>query len=304
MAAPLLPAARAERPQPTAATAAPAQDLRRAKAHVQRVVRRSGTSFYWAMRLLPRPKREAMYAIYAFCREVDDVADEPGELPAKRAALAVWRAEIDALYAGRPSLPTTLALQAPVAAFALPKDEFLAMIEGMAMDAEEQMQAPSMAELQRYCRCVAGTVGLLSMSVFGQRGGKLDRGALALAEALQLTNILRDLTEDATRGRLYLPQELLDQYGIRTRDPAQVLAEPGVAGVCAALATRADRCFGQAERLLAEGDKRSLRPALLMMAVYRLTLDRLIARGWQRLDRPVRVGKLRRLWLGLSQAMG
>ncbi len=177
------------------------------------------------------------------------------------------------------------------------------MIEGMTMDALEQMRAPPMARLQRYCRCVAGTVGLLSMSVFEQRGGKLDRGALALAEALQLTNILRDLAEDAARGRLYLPRELLDQYGLDGEDPARLLADPRLAGVCRALAARAERCFEQAQRLLATGDRKRLKPALLMMAVYRLTLTRLIERGWQRFDRPLRIGKLERLWLGLRHSL-
>jgi phytoene synthase len=300
--APGAPALAVDTAAPPPAARAPAGSLRQAKAHARAVVRRSGTSFYWGMRLLPRPRREAMFAIYAFCRAVDDIADEPGAPAAKLAALDEWRAEVEALYQGRPRRLETLALQPALAAFALPKDELLAMIDGMAMDAGGRMQAPPMAELQRYCRRVAGTVGLLSMSVFGQRGSKLDRGALALAEALQLTNVLRDLVEDAARGRLYLPRELLDQYGYRGRDPQQALADPNIAGVCRALATRAERCFELAERLLATGDRRKLKPALIMMAVYRLTLARLIARGWDRLERPVRIGRLERLWLGLRLA--
>jgi phytoene synthase len=173
-----------------------------AKRHVLGLVRAAKSSFYWGMRLLPPAKREAMFAIYAFCREVDDIADGAMTTDAKLQALEGWRGEIDALYQGRPSRPTAVALLAPIERFDLPRDEFLCMIDGMEMDAKGRMTAPGMAELERYCRAVAGTVGLLSMSVFGQRGGELDRGALALAEALQLTNILRDIHEDAEQQRL------------------------------------------------------------------------------------------------------
>ena len=201
-------------PQMAPPAESPALDVDAARAHVQAVVAASGSSFYWSMRLLPRAKRDAMYAIYAFCREVDDIADGAASPAAKLAELDGWRVEIAALFAGRPSRPTTRALALPVSRFALPRAEFDAMIDGMEMDAGERMRAPSLAELERYCRCVAGAVGLLSVHVFGTRGPQLEQGALALGEALQLTNILRDLAEDAGRGRLYLPRELLDRHGI------------------------------------------------------------------------------------------
>ena len=271
----------------------PDLDPARARAHVEGVVAASGSSFYWSMRLLPRAKRDAMYAIYAFCREVDDIADGDAPPPAKLAELRGWRAEIAALFAGRPSRPTTCALALPVSRFDLPRAEFDAMLDGMEMDAGERMQAPPLALLERYCRCVAGAVGLLSVRVFGARGPRLDQGALALGEALQLTNILRDLAEDAARGRLYLPRELLEREGVASRDPDRVLAHPALPEVCGALAERARRRFAEAELLLASGDRRQLRPALVMMQVYRRTLERLIARGWQRLDQPVRVAQAR-----------
>jgi presqualene diphosphate synthase len=273
------------------------------RAHVQAVVAASGTSFYWSMRLLPRVKRDAMYAIYAFCREVDDIAD--GALPpvVKLAQLAAWRAEVEALFAGRASWPTTLALVQPVERFDLPKAEFDAMIDGMEMDAGERMRAPPLAELERYCRCVAGAVGLLSVRVFGAHGPASERGALALGEALQLTNILRDLAEDAARGRLYLPRELLKQQGIAIGDPERVLEHQALPEVCGALAGRARQRFGDAERLFADTDRRQLRPALVMMQVYWRILERLIARGWQRLDQPVRLAKPERLWLALRYGL-
>jgi phytoene synthase len=287
-------------PDGAGATSLPA--LRAAKAHVKRLVERSGTSFYWGMRLLPRPKREAMFAIYAFCREVDDIAD--GDLPAeaKLGALDGWRGEVDALYRDDPSRPTAIALLGPVRQFDLPEAEFHLMIDGMAMDAEDATWPPDMAGLERYCRAVAGTVGLLAMTVFGQRGRELDRGALALAEALQLTNILRDLHEDAGRGRLYLPRELLGQYGLRGLGPDDVIRHPELKGVCRALASRADKAFALADRLLAKGDRQRLRPALIMMQVYRRTLDRLIAGDWRHPEQRVRLGRLERLGIALRHA--
>jgi phytoene synthase len=276
-----------------------APTLGAAKAHARRLVERSGTSFYWGMRLLPREKREAMFAVYAFCREVDDIAD--GELPAeeKHRALNAWRDEVEALYQGRPRRPTSTALMGPVSSFDLPKAEFLLMIDGMAMDADDAKAPPTMAGLERYCRAVAGTVGMLSMSIFGQRGHDLDRGGLALAEALQLTNILRDLHEDAERGRLYLPRELLVQYGIREGAARDVIRHPEIEGVCRALASRASKAFELADRLLAKGDRKKLRPALIMKEIYRRVLDKLIAADWRDVERRVRLGKLERLGIAL-----
>ena len=274
-----------------------------AEMHVRDVVLGSGTSFYWGMRLLPDAKRKAMYAIYAFCREVDDVADGNAPVAAKLEALAGWRREIDALFAGTPSRPTALALLDPIARFDLPAAEFHAMIDGMEMDAAGTMRAPPLRDLMRYCRCVAGAVGLLSIRVFGADGEHARRGALALGEALQLTNILRDLSEDAARGRLYLPRELLQQHRVAHADPASALDDPGLANVCDALALRAQARFADAERHFRRGDRRQLRPALIMMHVYRRTLDRLIARGWRRLDDPVRLAKPERLWLALRYGL-
>lgn len=273
--------------------------LMASKAHVKRLVERSGTSFYWGMRLLPRAKREAMFAIYAFCREVDDIAD--GDMPAaeKRRALDGWRDEVEALYDGTPSRLTSTALLEPMTLFDLPKAEFNLMIDGMAMDADEAIWPPTMAGLERYCRAVAGTVGLLSMTVFGQRGRDLDRGALALAEALQLTNILRDLHEDAELGRLYLPKELLVQYGIRDAAPKDVIRRPEIRGVCRAVASRADKAFALADRLLAKGDRRKLRPALIMMQIYRRVLDRLVKHDWRQPEKRVRLGKWERLRIAI-----
>jgi phytoene synthase len=290
-------------PAAVAGAPLPSSDLAASQEHVRTVVAGSGTSFYWAMRLLPLPKREAMFAIYAFCREVDDIADSDAPPASKRADLALWRAEIEALYAGRPSRPTSRALATSIERFDLPRAEFDAMIDGMDMDASAAMRAPSFAELERYCRCVAGAVGVLSVHVFGARSPDRVTGAEALGEALQLTNILRDLAEDASFGRLYLPRELLEKHGITSDQPEQVLASPALPAVCRELAARAAGRFEEADRWLAAEDRRNVRPALIMRGVYRLTLERLIAHDWQQLDPPVRVSKAARLWVAIRYGL-
>lgn len=276
---------------------------RMAARHVADLVRRSGTSFYWAMRLLPSERRQAMYAIYAFCREVDDLADEPGSLDAKLAGLAAWRAEIDALDAGHASRPTTIALARAVRRFDLPRAELLAVIDGMEMDAREEMRAPDLAALRLYCRRVAGAVGLLSIRAFGASGPAATEFALVLGEALQLTNILRDLDEDAARRRLYLPRELLDRAGIAEREPSAVLAHPRLPRACALLAEQAADRFAEADRLRRRANDAALRPAVLMMKVYERTLARLRARGFGAPRTPVRLARGERLWIALRYSL-
>ncbi|HUA53836.1 MAG TPA: presqualene diphosphate synthase HpnD [Candidatus Sulfotelmatobacter sp.] len=265
-------------------------------AAIEARVRAAGTSFYWGMRLLPAPRRAAMYAIYAFCREVDDIADD-APAAEKAPGLAGWRREIAALYAGHPSHPIARALLAPVAAYKLDQRDFLAIIDGMEMDATRDIRAPSLAELDLYCARVAGAVGRLSVRAFGDDTARALDVAEALGRALQLTNILRDLAEDAARGRLYLPRELLDAHGIASSDPHTVLAHPALPKVCAEVARMARARFAEAERAMADCSRRAMRPAALMKAMYRAILDRLERRGWTALDRPVKTPKALKLWL-------
>lgn len=277
---------------PLGAAASPEAD----RQHVHAVVARSGSSFTWGMRVLPKPRREAMYAIYAFCREVDDIADEGGTRAQKQAALEDWRDEIDRLYAGHPGKPTARALRGPVADYDLPKEEFLALIDGMEMDARDSMVAPSEEELSLYCRRVAGAVGMLSIHAFGAKEEAARDLAVALGEGLQLTNILRDLDEDAAEGRLYLPREALVAAGVESRDPATVLAQPALAKVCDDLADRAEARFEESLYLLGLCHRRALRPSVLMMEVYRRILKRLRARGWAAPRRSVRLPTPEKLW--------
>jgi phytoene synthase len=265
-------------------------------AEIEARVRAAGTSFYWGMRVLPAPRRAAMYAIYAFCREVDDIADD-APAAEKAPGLAAWRREIAALYAGHPTHPIARALLAPVAAYGLDQRDFLAIIDGMEMDAVRDIRAPSLAELDLYCARVASAVGRLSVRAFGADSARALDVAEALGRALQLTNILRDLTEDAARGRLYLPRELLDKHGIAGSDPRAMLAHPALPKVCAEIVLMARQRFAEAEQAMADCPRRAMRPAALMKAMYRAVLDRLERRGWLALDQPVKTPKALKLWL-------
>ena len=271
--------------------------------HVHQVVSRSGSSFTWGMRMLPRPRREAMYAIYAFCREVDDIADGGQPREEKMAALAEWRVEIDRLYAGKPTRPTARALRPHVGAFELPKDEFLAIIDGMEMDVRRTMLAPSREEFALYCRRVAGAVGMLSIHAFGAREPAAREIAVVLGEALQITNILRDLDEDAAEGRLYLPRELLEEAGIEIARPDDILADPRLDQVCKTLAAMAHARFERTRVLLKHCHRRALRPCILMMEVYERILDRLERRGWSAPRAPVKVSKPEKLWIVLRHGL-
>ena len=274
-----------------------------AREHVGEIVKASGTSFYWGMRILSPERRNGMFAVYAFCREVDDIADSDESEAEKLTQLTLWRGEIDCLFAGRPNYPTARALLEPVREFNLRKLDFLAVIDGMEMDAREQMRGPEMKNFELYCARVAGAVGLLSTRVFGDASPRAKDHALALGCALQTTNILRDLYEDAARGRLYLPKEMLLAHGITDIDPRMVLRHPSIGGVCADLAELAQERFSEAATALEDCDKEALRPARIMGAMYRGILTRLIKRGWERLDEPVRVPKLEKFWITLRYGL-
>lgn len=274
-----------------------------AMAHVHKIVARSGSSFLWGMRVLPKARREAMYAIYAFCRLVDDIADEPGEPLTKLEELAAWRREIEALYAGRPSQIVSRALLRPIEAYALPKAEFLALIDGMEMDVRDVVQTPTQEDFKLYCRRVAGAVGMLSVHVFGETGPAAQELAVVLGEALQTTNILRDLAEDAERGRIYLPRDLLQKHGIIEQNPDAILADPALAHVCAELAEQAHAHFTRARSLLAHCDRRRVRPATLMLEAYDRILTRLEARGWSTPEVRVSLPGPVKLWVALRYSL-
>jgi presqualene diphosphate synthase len=263
--------------------------------------RASGSSFYNAMRVLPRAQREAMFEIYAFCRQVDDIADSRGPCALRREQLARWRADIDALYAGKPILRTQ-GLVGPMRDFGLRREDFHAVIDGMEMDVVADIRAPDEAALDLYCDRVASAVGRLSVHVFGMEGGEGLALAHHLGRALQLTNILRDLDEDASIGRLYLPAQVLLTAGIFATDPASVLASPTLRSVCASIVERARGHFAQADIVMARSPRRVVRAPRIMAEAYRAILDSLVDRGWSSPRRPIRLPRARLLWIIMRHA--
>ena len=262
----------------------------------------SGSSFYAAMRILPSDQREAMFQIYSFCRKVDDIADSDGPRPERLAALQQWRDDIDALYRGDP--PSHLSdYVASVKKFDLQREDFIAIIDGMEMDVPQDIRAPEMATLDLYCDRVASAVGRLSVNVFGMP--REDGVLLAhhLGRALQLTNILRDIDEDAALGRLYLPREGLMLAGITGNDPARVIADRALPKVCFPLAERAKVHFAKADEIMARNRRRSVKAPRIMGKYYRAILDLLLARGFAAPRTPVRVSKITRLGIIFRYAL-
>ncbi|HEX4079204.1 MAG TPA: presqualene diphosphate synthase HpnD [Rhizomicrobium sp.] len=263
----------------------------------------SGSSFYQAMRLLPKDAREAMFAIYAYCRAVDDIADDGKEARAERSAqLDAWRRDIEALYAGG-SPPRTAFLAVHVRRFGLHKDDFLAVIDGMAMDVTQDICAPDLAALDLYCERVASAVGRLSIKAFGMDEEPGFRLAHHLGRALQLTNILRDLDEDAALNRLYLPRELLEGASVTILDPARTIAAPSIDPVCRAVAGIARQHYRDADAIMRACPRGGLRPARLMSAVYASILTKMEQQGWSPPRRRARVAKTRLFWLFLRHGL-
>lgn len=269
-----------------------------------RIAERSGSTFFWPMLLLPPAQRTAMFAVYAFCREVDDIVDEAGDPEDKRVRLAVWREQIHSLFlGGAPRSPVAEALAGAVGRYHLPRAELEAVVDGVAMDLA-LIRAPALDVLRLYCRRVAGAVGLLAVRIFDRADDETEAFALALGEALQLTNILRDLHPDAGLGRLYLPREYLVRAGILDTDPATVLAHPGLPKTCELLAAEAERRYEEAEALLARWPARRLWSARAMMILYRRLLDRLRERGWSALDVEPTLGTAERAGVTLRCLLG
>jgi phytoene synthase len=250
------------------------------------------------MRILPRAQREAMFEIYSFCRAVDDIADDLGPRERRRARLAQWRADIDAVYDGAP--PAALAgLAQAVRSFDLGREDFIAIIDGMEMDVVADIRAPDRATLDLYCDRVACAVGRLSVRVFGMERAAGISLAHHLGRALQLTNILRDLDEDASLGRLYLPREALQAAGITATDPGAALAHPAIGKVCAEIVRLAEAEFGEARAIMNKGPRRVVRAPRIMGAAYHVILETLVARGFAPLRAPVRLAKAKLLLIVL-----
>jgi phytoene synthase len=254
------------------------------------------------MRILPREQREAMFQIYSFCRQVDDIADSDGPRPERLAALQQWRDDIDALYQGQP--PARLReYVASVRRFGLKREDFLAIVDGMEMDVPQDIRAPDLATLDLYCDRVASAVGRLSVRVFGLTEGDGILLAHHLGRALQLTNILRDIDEDAGIGRLYLPLEGLLHAGITGTDPLKVISDPALPKVCAPLVARARAHFEKADEVMRRSSRRVVRAPRIMSKYYRAILELLVTRGFAAPRTPVRLNKMARIAIVLRYAL-
>jgi presqualene diphosphate synthase len=264
--------------------------------------RASGSSFYTAMRILPRERRDAIFEIYSFCRAVDDVADDGGPRDQRLEQLVQWRAAVNALYQGTPP-PRLRGLAGPMRRFALRREDLLAIIDGMEMDVLDDIRAPDWATLDLYCDRVASAVGRLCVRVFGMDGAPGIALAHHLGRALQLTNILRDVDEDAAIGRLYLPGEALRDAGITTSDPHEALASPTLGAACVAVVERARMHFREADAIMQAAPRAAVRTPRVMREAYRSILDGLMARGWAPPRHPVRIGRARLAWVVLRHAI-
>jgi phytoene synthase len=266
---------------------------------VEAVVRAAGTSFYRGMRMLPPDRRMAMYAIYAFCRIVDDIADDPAPFDT---ILPRLDARVRGLYTSRAEGPVERVLLRAIKVYRLRQQDFEAVIDGMQMDAETAIVAPDLATLDLYCDRVAAAVGRLSVRAFGDASAEADRVAWSLGRALQLTNILRDVAEDAERDRMYLPREYLEEAGVPL-DPHAALVHPALSAVCDKLASEAHRHFADAAAAMNRCNPKAMKPARVMGASYAAILDRLETRGWDRLAEPVHVPKWRKIWIALRYGL-
>lgn len=260
--------------------------------HNSAAQRASGSSFYTAMRIMPRAQREAMFEIYSFCRKVDDIADDGGPRDTRLDQLRLWRADIDALYSGS-AVSRAKSLARPVKEFGLRREDFQAVIDGMEMDVVTDIRAPDWNKLDAYCDRVASAVGRLCVRVFGME----EKAGIALAyhlgRALQLTNILRDIDEDAAIGRLYLPREALQAAGITSADPKVVIAHPNIGEACAQVAARAAEHFAESDRIMDKCPRRSVRAPRIMRVAYGTIHKALLKRGWSAPRAPVKVSKPR-----------
>ncbi len=267
------------------------------------ITRKSESSFYWAMRLLPRHKRSAMYAIYAFCRVVDDIADGDDDIEAKYSALRLWKQNIEKLFSGTPVEPISEALQVHIDKFGLQQKDFDAVIDGMLMDAVPSLKIRDMDELVVYCDRVACAVGRMSVAVFEIDPGIGAELAKSLGLALQLTNVLRDVGEDWERDHIYLPEDLLRAEGVDMGDLLNPLFNAGLAAVCGHIAEMAASQFQDAERLIESCDRSRVRPALIMKNVYHRLFLRILDRGWGRLHERVALSKFEKSALILKSTL-
>lgn len=256
----------------------------------------SGSSFYYSFLFLPPERRRAITALYAYCREVDDIVDEVTDVGVAQRKLAWWGEEIARLYAGDPQHPVTRALAPHLAAFGLRREDLLLVLEGMAMDLRQNRYL-DFAALARYCHHVAGVVGEMAAGIFGASSPQTYEYARKLGLALQLTNIVRDVGEDARRGRVYLPLEDLQHFGVKVGDLLEGRYVEGYLPLMQHQAQRARAAYAEALAALPDADRRAQRPGLIMGAIYATLLDEIERDGFRVLHQRIALTPLRKLWI-------
>lgn len=272
--------------------------------YVQQRAAASGSSFYYAFLFLPKPRRAAITAFYAFCREVDDVVDEVTDPGVARTKLAWWQNEVARAYAGQPSHPVMIALMPLAADYGIEARHLLAVIEGCQMDLE-QTRYLDFAGLQRYCHLVAGIVGEVAAQIFGQTQAQTTAYAHKLGLAFQLTNIIRDVGEDAMRGRIYLPVSELQQFDVKSHEILKRQYSERFTALMKFQAERAHRLYDEALTLLPQADRRAQKPGLMMASIYRAVLREIERDNFQVLHQRISLTPLRKLWLAWKvQALG
>jgi phytoene synthase len=272
--------------------------------YVQQKAAASGSSFYYAFLFLPPPRRAAITAFYAFCREVDDVVDEVSDPGIARTKLAWWQAEVAQSFAGKPSHPVMQALMPSVPVFGLAQDQLQSVIRGCQMDLE-QTRYLDFPGLQRYCHLVAGVVGEVAARIFGQTQEQTTEYAHKLGLAFQLTNIIRDVGEDALRGRIYLPVDELQKFDVKAHEILQRTHSERFVALMRFQAQRAHALYEEALALLPAADRRSQKPGLMMASIYRTLLREIEAEDFRVLNQRISLTPLRKLWLAWKvQALG
>ena len=256
----------------------------------------SGSSFYYSFLFLQPERRRAITALYAFCREVDDTVDETSDASVARIKLAWWRTEVSTMYKGSPTHPVTQALQPHVATYKLEEQHLQAIIDGMEMDLD-QSRYLDFAGLQKYCWRVAGVVGILSASIFGYTRPETLLYAEKLGLAFQLTNIIRDVGDDARKGRIYIPVNELQQFNVTAADILNFRHSEKFEALMRFQNERAQRTYDEALALLPKQDRRAQRPGLMMAAIYRTLLDEIARDNFQVLNQRISLTPLRKLWL-------
>ena len=272
--------------------------------YVQNKAAASGSSFYYAFLFLPPPRRAAITAFYAFCREVDDVVDDATDMGIAATKLAWWQTEVAKAFAGNPSHPVLKALMPHTTGYAIEQHHLQAIIEGCQMDLN-QSRYLDYANLSRYCHLVAGVVGEVAAHIFGQTDPQTTRYAHKLGQALQLTNIIRDVGEDALRDRIYLPVADLQQFDVKAHEILKRTYSDRFTALMQYQAKRAHCLYDEALTLLPAVDRRAQKPGLMMASIYRTLLREIEAENFQVLHQRIKLTPVRKLWLAWKvQALG